>query len=62
MRGQQLTASQRLCVTIARAVLKKAPVLLLGEPASSALEAELVRVVKDALEHLVTGSMVRVRD
>lgn len=51
----QLTPSQRLRITIARAVLKNAPVLLLDEP-TSALEAESVRVVQDALEHLITGN------
>jgi ABC-type multidrug transport system fused ATPase/permease subunit len=48
--GQQLTASQRLRITIAWVVLKKALVLLVDEPASGALEAESVRVVQDALE------------
>jgi ATP-binding cassette subfamily B protein len=50
--GQRLTASQRL-ITIVRAVLKKAPVLLVDEPVIGALEAESVRMVQDALEHLL---------
>jgi ABC-type polar amino acid transport system ATPase subunit len=48
--GQQLIASQRLRITIAWVVLKKALVLLVDEPASGALEAESVRMVQDALE------------
>jgi ABC-type multidrug transport system fused ATPase/permease subunit len=43
--GQRLTASQRLHITIVRAALKKAPMLLVDKPASGALEAESVRMV-----------------
>ncbi|XP_024383964.1 ABC transporter B family member 20 isoform X2 [Physcomitrium patens] len=55
MASLQLTPSQRLRITIARAVLKNAPILLLDEPTSN-LEAEAVRVVQEAVEHLITGN------
>ena len=52
--GSQLSGGQRQRVSIARAILKDAPILLLDE-ATSALDNESERLVQQALERLMQG-------
>ena len=52
--GSQLSGGQRQRVSIARAILKDAPILLLDE-ATSALDNESERLVQQALERLMHG-------
>ncbi|MFC0219465.1 ABC transporter ATP-binding protein [Pseudochelatococcus lubricantis] len=53
-RGSRLSGGERQRVSLARAILKDAPVLLLDE-ATSALDAEAERMVQDALAVLTQG-------
>ena len=53
-RGGNLSGGQRQRLSIARAILKDAPVLLLDE-ATSALDTKSERRVQEALEHLSKG-------
>ncbi|MEY3004449.1 MAG: hypothetical protein RLZZ491_1625 [Pseudomonadota bacterium] len=53
-RGSALSGGQRQRVTIARAILKAAPILLLDEP-TSALDARSEQLVQDALTKLSAG-------
>jgi ATP-binding cassette subfamily B protein len=52
--GARLSGGQRQRLSIARALLRDAPILLLDE-ATSALDAESERLVQDALGHLMQG-------
>jgi ATP-binding cassette, subfamily B, bacterial len=52
--GARLSGGQRQRISIARALLRDAPILLLDE-ATSALDAESERLVQDALERLMKG-------
>ncbi len=52
--GARLSGGQRQRLTIARALLRDAPILLLDE-ATSALDAESERLVQQALERLMEG-------
>ena len=52
--GSQLSGGQRQRVSIARAILKDAPILLLDE-ATSALDNESEHLVQEALERLMRG-------
>ncbi|MBO9526340.1 MAG: ATP-binding cassette domain-containing protein [Sphingobium yanoikuyae] len=52
--GARLSGGQRQRVSIARALLRNAPILLLDE-ATSALDAESEQLVKDALDRLMQG-------
>ncbi|MEM6609838.1 MAG: ABC transporter ATP-binding protein [Pseudomonadota bacterium] len=53
-RGSALSGGQRQRVSIARAMLRDAPILLLDEP-TSALDAEAERLVQEALAKLSAG-------
>jgi subfamily B ATP-binding cassette protein MsbA len=52
--GDRLSGGQRQCITIARAILKDAPILILDE-ATSSLDAESEMLVQRALERLMQG-------
>jgi len=53
-RGVRLSGGQRQRISIARAILRNAPILLLDE-ATSALDAQSETLVQDALKKLVVG-------
>src|SRR5947209_7963502 len=53
-RGETLSGGQRQRITIARAVIRDTPILLLDEP-SSGLDAESEELVFDALSRLMEG-------
>ena len=53
-RGVTLSGGQRQRITIARAVIRNAPILILDEP-SAGLDAESEKLVFDALGHLMEG-------
>ena len=53
-RGATLSGGERQRLSIARALLKDAPILILDEP-TSALDSETERLIWKALEHLKTG-------
>ncbi|HEX7381745.1 MAG TPA: ATP-binding cassette domain-containing protein, partial [Nevskiaceae bacterium] len=53
-RGALLSGGERQRVTIARALLKDAPILLLDE-ATSALDSESEHLVREALDRLMVG-------
>jgi subfamily B ATP-binding cassette protein MsbA len=52
--GDRFSGGQRQCITIARALLKNAPILILDE-ATSSLDAQSERLVQDALENLMAN-------
>ncbi|MGE0231325.1 MAG: ABC transporter ATP-binding protein [Flavobacteriaceae bacterium] len=55
--GQRLSGGQKQRIAIARAMLRKAPILLLDEP-TSALDSQSEAQIQIALEHLIEGKTV----
>jgi len=53
-RGVTLSGGQRQRITIARAIIRNAPILILDEP-SSGLDPEAEKLVFDALANLMEG-------
>jgi ATP-binding cassette subfamily B protein len=53
-RGVTLSGGQRQRITIARAIIRNAPILIMDEP-SAGLDAESEKLVFDALGHLMEG-------
>ncbi len=58
-RGAQLSGGQKQRVSIARAILKNSPIILLDEP-TSALDTESEALVQEALERIMQGKTVLV--
>ena len=53
-RGMTLSGGQRQRITIARAIIRNSPILILDEP-SAGLDAESEKLVFDAIENLMEG-------
>lgn len=56
-RGSTLSGGQRQCVSIARAIIKNAPIIILDEP-TSGLDKESARLVMSAINELMEGKTV----
>lgn len=58
-RGQRLSGGQKQRVSVARALLKRSPVIIFDEPTSS-LDAENVNTIKDLIAQVAVHSLVLV--
>ena len=56
-RGAKLSGGERQRLSIARAILKKTPILLLDEP-TSALDIGTEKMIQDAIDHISLNSTV----